>query len=286
MTKPLDLPPPDSPDSANFPAELGGRSQESADSDDADHQETPANDLKDMPITAHLIELRDHLVRIFIAVIVLFVGLIYFAKDLFYYFSLPLKDNLPEGAEMIATQVGSPFLTPIKLALFVALFIAMPYVLHQVWQFIAPGLYKKEKKVAIPLLFSSILLFYAGVAFAYFVVLPGALKFLLLFAQDVVTPMTDINHYMDFAMKLFLAFGVTFEIPIAVFILVLVGAVSTESLEDKRRYIIVGCFAVAAVVTPPDGLSMIMLAVPMWLLFELGLFAAKSLINKQQPEEI
>lgn len=251
------------------------------------HQTTDDNqnsELKDMPITAHLIELRNHLVRIFSAVLILFVGMIYFAKDLFYYFSLPLKNNLPQGAEMIATQVGSPFLTPIKLTLFVALFIAMPYVLHQVWQFIAPGLYKKEKKVAVPLLLSSILLFYAGVAFAYFLVLPGALKFLLLFAQDVVTPMTDITHYMDFALKLFLAFGVTFEIPIAVFILVLVGAVSTEALEDKRRYIVVGCFAISAVVTPPDGLSMIMLAVPMWLLFELGLFAAKSMIKNKKAD--
>lgn len=247
-------------------------------------QPKPQHDMSDMPITAHLIELREHLVRIFVAVFSVFMCLVFFAKELFYWFSLPLKNSLPAGTEMIATQVGSPFLTPIKLAMFVALFIAMPYVLHQVWRFIAPGLYRNEKRIAVPILVSSILLFYTGIAFAYFLVLPSAIKFLIMFSEGVVTPMTDINSYMSFAMKLFLAFGITFEIPIAVFLLVLIGAVTPEALEDKRRYIIVGCFAIAAVVTPPDGLSMIMLAVPMWLLFEVGLFFSKTITTTRTPD--
>jgi sec-independent protein translocase protein TatC len=229
-------------------------------------------DLKEMPFTAHLIELRTHLVRIFAVVIVLFLCLAYFSRDLYELLSEPLRAQLPAHATMIATDVTSTFMAPIRLTLFVAVFIGMPYVLHQIWQFVAPGLYKTEKKVAIPLLVSSVLLFYAGVAFAYFVALPGVLKFFILFSPDTVTPMTDINSYLSFAMKLFMVFGLTFEIPIATLLLILAGVVTVESLVDKRRYIIVGCFAVAAVVTPPDGLSMLMLAIPMWLLFELGLF--------------
>lgn len=243
--------------------------------------ENTSEDLADMPITAHLIELRKYLMRIMTSVLVIFVCLAYFARDIYTFVSMPAKQFLPEGATLIATDVTAPFMAPIKLTLFVAIFVCMPYILHQIWQFIAPALYKKEKKTAIPILLSSIFLFYIGVGFAYFLVLPGVLKFMYLFSPDNVLPMTDINSYLDFITKLFLVFGVTFEIPVAVFLLVLAGFVSTASLEDKRPYIIVGCFAVSAVVTPPDGLSMILLAVPMWLLFELGLLCAKSI--RKQP---
>lgn len=173
-------------------------------------------------------------------------------------------------------------MAPIRLTVFVAAFCAMPYILYQIWSFVAPGLYKKEKKIAIPVLASSIFLFYAGVAFSYFIVLKGVLKFFIMFAPQNVLPMTDIDSYLSFALKLFMVFGLTFEIPVVTLLLILVGIVSIQSLEEKRRYIIVGCFAVSAVVTPPDGVSMLLLAIPMWLLFELGLLLAKILI-KEKP---
>lgn len=234
-------------------------------------------DLKEMPFTAHLLELRTHLVRVFSVVLAFFLSLAYFARDLYEMLSAPLREQLPANATMIATDITSTFMAPIRLALFVSVFLAMPYILHQIWQFIAPGLYKKEKRLAVPLLLSSIVLFYAGVAFAYFIALPSVLKFFILFSPDTVTPMTDINSYLGFALKMFMVFGLTFEIPVATLLLILAGIVSVESLTDKRRYIIVGCFAVSAVVTPPDGLSMLLLAVPMWLLFELGLFFGRFL---------
>ncbi len=229
-------------------------------------------ELKEMPITAHLIELRSHLVRIVSLILGLFLVLVYFSGNLYELLSAPLRAQLPANASMIATDITSNFMVPIKLTLFVCVFLAMPYILHQLWQFIAPGLYKHEKKIAVPLLISSVLLFYAGVAFAYFVTLPGVLHFFILFSPDSVIPMTDINSYLSFALKLFLVFGITFEIPVATLLLILAGFVTTQSLSEKRRYIIVGCFAVAMVFTPPDALSMLMLAIPMWLLFELGLF--------------
>lgn len=242
-----------------------------------------SEDLKEMPFTAHLMELRSHLVRIFVVVIGLFLCMAYFSRDLYEILSEPLRAQLPAHATMIATDVTSTFMAPIRLTLFVSVFIAMPYVLHQVWQFVAPGLYKNEKKIAIPMLASSVLLFYAGVAFAYFIALPGVLKFFILFSPDTVTPMTDINSYLSFALKLFMVFGLTFEIPIATLLLILAGIVSVESLVDKRRYIIVGCFAVAAIITPPDGLSMLMLAIPMWLLFEVGLLFGR--LIEPKPSE-
>lgn len=236
--------------------------------------------LSEMPITAHLIELRAHLVRIFIAVIGLFVVLAYFARDLYQLLSLPLQAVLPANASMIATDVTTTFMSPIRLTLYVAVIVVMPYILHQIWQFIAPALYKNEKKIAIPILFSSVLLFYCGIAFAYFLALPNILKFFIMFSPDNVVPMTDIDSYLSFALKLFMVFGLTFEVPVATLLLILAGVVSVESLVDKRRYIIVGCFAVSAIVTPPDGLSMLMLAIPMWLLFELGLLMGRFLEPK------
>lgn len=241
--------------------------------------------LADMPIMAHLVELRNHLVRIMIALLVVFLLLMPFARELYTLLSAPLTTELPAGAHMIATEVTSPLMALLRLTLYIALFVAMPYVLYQIWAFIAPGLYKHEKRLAIPILFGSIVMFYTGVAFAYFVVLKGALKFFIHFSPDTVIPMTDINSYLSFVLQLFLVFGATFEIPIVTLLLILMGVVSVESLADKRRYIVVGCFAVSAVVTPPDGLSMILLAVPMWLLFEFGLILARLLVKQKQQEQ-
>lgn len=242
-----------------------------------------SNILADMPITEHLIELRAHLIKICIAVLIIFLALAGFSRELYNFLSDPLVAQLPANSTMIATDITSNFMAPIRLTIFVAAFVAMPYILYQIWSFIAPALYKKEKKIAIPLLLSSIFLFYAGVAFAYFVVLKGVLKFFIMFAPQNVVPMTDIDSYLSFALKLFMVFGLTFEIPVVTLLLILVGLVSIQSLKDKRRYIIVGCFGVAAIVTPPDGVSMLMLAIPMWLLFELGLLFAQLLI-KEEPK--
>ncbi|HSP84769.1 MAG TPA: twin-arginine translocase subunit TatC [Psychrobacter sp.] len=255
-----------------------------------DKTETAKNDeagdvlspLADMPITEHLIELRRHLIKICVAVLVIFLALVGFSRELYDFLSDPLVAQLPANSTMIATDITSNFMAPIRLTIFVAAFFAMPYILYQIWSFVAPGLYKKEKKVAIPVLLSSIFLFYSGVAFAYFIVLKGVLKFFILFAPQNVLPMTDIDSYLSFALKLFMVFGITFEIPVVTLLLILVGIVSIQSLQDKRRYIIVGCFAVAAIVTPPDGVSMLMLAIPMWLLFELGLFLARILIKEDR----
>lgn len=254
-------------------------SQKDSQSDDA------LSPLGDMPITQHLIELRTHLIKICVAVLVIFLALVGFSRELYDFLSNPLVAQLPANSTMIATDITSNFMAPIRLTIFVAAFFAMPYILYQIWSFVAPGLYKKEKKVAVPVLLSSILLFYAGVAFAYFIVLKGVLKFFIMFAPQNVLPMTDIDSYLSFALKLFMVFGLTFEIPVVTFLLILVGIVSIDSLENKRRYIIVGCFGVAAIVTPPDGVSMLMLAIPMWLLFELGLLLAKLLIKDKASKE-
>lgn len=243
----------------------------------------PKNDnLADMPITEHLIELRRHLIHIFVAVLVIFLGLAGFARDIYDIFSAPLVALLPANSTMIATDITSSFLAPIKLTLYVAMFIAMPYVLYQVWAFVAPGLYKHEKRIAVPVLLSSVILFYTGIAFAYYVVLKSVLAFFIKFSPDSVLPMTDIESYLNFVLKLFLVFGVTFEIPVLTLLLVLAGIVSVNSLAEKRRYIIVACFGISAIVTPPDGLSMVLLAIPMWLLFELGLVLAKVLVKEKQ----
>lgn len=235
--------------------------------------------LVNMPLTQHLIELRRHLIHIFVAVIVVFLALIGFAREIYTIFSAPLVAQLPANSTMIATNITASFIAPVRLTLYVAIFIVMPYILYQIWAFVAPGLYKHEKKIALPVLIASIGLFYMGVAFAYFVVLSSVLKFFILFSPTNVLPMTDIESYLSFTLKLFMVFGFTFEIPVLTLLLVLAGVVSVQSLADKRRYIIVGCFGVAAVVAPPDGLSMILLAVPMWLLFELGLIAARCLVK-------
>lgn len=233
----------------------------------------------DMSLMAHFAELRTRFIYIIMAVVAVFLPLMYVSRSLYDLISRPLVALLPHNASIIATQVASGFLAPIKLAFFVALFICVPFIIAQIWGFVAPALYKHEKKAVIPLLLSAIVLFYVGVAFAYFVVLVPALKFLVLFAPDNVLPMTDIESYLDFVIKLFLVFGLMFEIPVATMLLVLMRIVTPKQLATKRRYVIVGCFFVSAIITPPDGASMLMLAIPMCILFELGLMAASMFIK-------
>jgi len=229
----------------------------------------------EQPFMAHLIELRDRLLRIVIVVFVIFLGLFSFANDIYHFLAAPLINQLPEGQQMIATGVVSPFLTPFKLALVASVFIAIPVILHQAWSFIAPGLYKHEKRLAFPLLFSSIILFYVGMAFAYFLVFPVVFGFMAATTPEGVTHAPDIATYLDFALKMFFAFGVAFEVPIATILLILAGVTTAEKLAEKRPYIIVGAFVLGMLLTPPDIISQVMLAFPMWLLFEAGLIFSR-----------
>lgn len=224
------------------------------------------------PLISHLVELRDRLLRALLAVLVVFLCLVYFANDIYTFVSAPLVEQLPEGATMIATDVASPFFTPIKLTLVVSVFIAVPIILYQVWAFVAPGLYKHEKRLVIPLLVSSSLLFYGGVGFAYSVVFPLMFGFFTSISPVDVQIATDIASYLDFILALFMAFGIAFEIPVAIILLVWTGAVDPDDLRRKRPYILVGVFVVGMLLTPPDILSQTLLAVPMYCLFEVGLF--------------
>lgn len=244
-----------------------------------------SNQEQGQPLIEHLIELRDRILRSLIAVVIVFLPMFYFANDIYGYVSQPMRDYLPEGASMIATEVASPFLTPFKLSLVLSLFVAMPYILHQLWSFVAPGLYANEKRIAYPLLISSILLFYLGMAFAFYVVFPLVFGFFTSVVPDGVLVMTDINRYLDFVLKLFFAFGVAFEIPIATVLLVWTGATDVAALRRKRPYVIIGCFVVGMLLTPPDVISQILLAVPMWLLFEMGVMFAKYIQPKATVDE-
>lgn len=234
---------------------------------------------------AHLVELRNKLVKALISVLVIFIALVYFANDIYAIVAQPLLAHLPENSQMIATDVTAPFFTPFKLTLFVSLFLAIPFILHQVWSFISPGLYKHEKKMLIPVLFSSIVLFYSGIAFCYFVVLPIVLGFFTGSGPEVMTLTPDISSYLGFVLKLFFAFGVAFEIPVAIMLLCWSGATTTTSLKQKRPYIVVGAFVVAMFLTPPDVLSQTLLALPMLLLFELGLILGAFYSKKSSQEE-
>ncbi|MDG9925885.1 MULTISPECIES: twin-arginine translocase subunit TatC [unclassified Pseudomonas] len=240
----------------------------------------------EMPLVAHLTELRSRLLRCVIAIFIVFAGLFYFAQDIYTFVSAPLRAYLPEGATMIATGVASPFLTPFKLTAWCSLFLAVPIILHQVWGFIAPGLYKHEKRIAMPLLVSSIFLFYGGMAFAYFLVFPLMFHFFASVTPDGVAMMTDINEYLDFVLTLFFAFGVAFEIPVATFLVLWVGIVDIDTLKKSRPYVIVGCFVVGMILTPPDIFSQTLLAVPMWLLFEVGLFFGGLVRKRSDHDEV
>ena len=226
-------------------------------------------------LISHLVELRSRLLKAAAAILIIFICLIPFAERLFTLVATPLMDKLPEGATMIATQVASPFLTPFKTSLFVALFLAMPVVLTQAWHFVAPGLYLKEKRFAVPLLLSSIVLFYTGMAFAYFVVFPLMFGFFAAVAPEGVTMMTDINAYLDFILTLFFAFGIAFEVPIATVMLVWSGLVSLKTLTRARGYVFLGAFVAGMFLTPPDAISQTLLAIPVYLLYEVGLLMAR-----------
>jgi sec-independent protein translocase protein TatC len=242
------------------------------------------DDLAEGTLLSHLIELRSRLIKIAAAVLVLFAALIPFAQKIFSVVSQPLIDVLP-GQQMIATAVASPLLTPFKLTFFVALFIAMPVVLYQVWAFVAPGLYKKEKNFAFPLLGSSILLFYAGVAFAYFVVFPLVFGFFTAITPDGVEMMTDISSYLDFITTIVLAFGIAFEVPIATVLLVWTGLTTPDKLGKARPYVFLGAFVVGMLLTPPDIISQTLLAVPVYLLYEAGIIMSRVFAKKRKDAE-
>ena len=224
---------------------------------------------------SHLVELRDRLLRCVIALVLVFICLFPWARDLYSLLAKPLLASLPAGGQLIATEVTAPFLVPIKVTLMAALVIALPYLLYQIWAFVAPGLYAHEKKLVMPLVATSTLLFLCGMAFAYFLVFPIVFHFIISVAPEGVAVMTDIGKYLDFVLTLFVAFGVTFEVPVAVVILVRMGMVSVAKLREIRPYVIVGAFVIGAIFTPPDVVSQVMLAVPLWVLYELGIFVAQ-----------
>jgi sec-independent protein translocase protein TatC len=248
-------------------------------------QPSPDQPQGEMPLLAHFLELRDRLVRAVIGVIVLFLVLFPFANDLYVWLAHPLMSTLPEGTSMIATGVASPFLTPFRLALISAIFLAMPWLLYQLWGFIAPALYTNERRLIVPLLLGSITLFYSGMAFAYYVVFPLVFGFLTGTSPEGVTVATDITLYLDFVIKMFFAFGFAFQVPIATILFIITGMISAQNLAQKRPYIIVGAFVVGMLLTPPDVISQTLLAVPMWLLFEVGVIIGGLLERKRQAAD-
>lgn len=239
--------------------------------------ETNPND-KELSFLEHLVELRSRLLKACLAVLVILLVLLPFARRLYALLAAPLTAVLPEDSSMIAIDVASPFLTPFKMALLLALILAIPIVLYQLWAFVAPALYREEKRLARPLLYTSVFLFYAGCAFAYFVVFPLVFGFFTRVAPEGVTVMTDISKYLDFVMTLFLAFGITFEVPIATIILVATGMTTIEQLSKIRAYVLVGAFALGMLLTPPDVISQTLPALPMWLLFEVGILMSRILL--------
>jgi sec-independent protein translocase protein TatC len=245
-------------------------------------------------LMSHLVELRDRVLRMVIAILAIFLCLFYWANDIYTYLAVPLTSHLPEGSTMIAIDVASPFLTPFKLVLMLSIFLAMPVILFQFWAFVAPGLYKTEKRIARPLLVSSILLFYAGIAFAYYVVFPLVFGFFTSVGPEMISISTDIGRYLDFVLSLFFGFGLAFEVPIATIILVAVGITTPKKLGQMRPYVIVGAFVIGMLLTPPDIISQVLLAVPMWILFEAGLIASAIMFkdrnmdstdDDEEPEE-
>ncbi|AUB80882.1 twin-arginine translocase subunit TatC [Candidatus Thiodictyon syntrophicum] len=239
----------------------------------------------EQPFLSHLVELRDRLIWMLVGIGVALVVTFPFANSLYTYVAAPLIAKLPQGGHMIATQVISPFLAPFRLALMAAVFLAMPWLLYQLWAFVAPGLYRHEKRLAIPLLASSVVLFYLGMLFAYYLVFPLIFGFMAATTPEGVAMMTDITAYLDFVLALFFAFGVAFEVPVATILLVAIGVTTPDALAAKRPYIIVGAFVVGMVLTPPDVFSQTMLAIPMWLLFELGVFFSRILVRDRAARE-
>ena len=236
------------------------------------------------PLISHLIELRKRLLNCIIAVLVIFLALAWFSNDIYQLVAEPLIRQLPSGSSMIATDVASPFLTPVKLTIIVSVFLAVPVILYQIWAFVAPALYRHERRLVMPLLFSSTLLFYVGVAFAYFVVFPMAFGFFAKTAPQGVTMATDIASYLDFVMTLFMAFGIAFEVPIAIVLLCWTGVTTPEMLRQKRPYMLVGAFVVGMLLTPPDVFSQTLLAIPMYCLFEVGVFCSRFYVGKGRQD--
>ncbi len=239
----------------------------------------------EQPFMAHLIELRDRILRIVVVVIAIFMVLFFFANDLYHIVSAPLLAQLPEGSTMIATGVAAPFLTPFKLSLVTSIFIAIPYIFYQLWSFVAPGLYRHEKRLALPLLVSSIVLFYSGIVFSFYVVFPLMFAFFTATTPEGVSMMTDISQYLDFVLKMFFAFGLAFEVPIITIVLTITGVTNADKLAEKRPYIIVGSFVIGMLLTPPDIISQILLAIPIWLLFELGVIFSRIIGNNKAKQE-
>jgi len=239
----------------------------------------------EQPLLAHLIELRTRIVRAMLGFIIVLLPLLFFAGKLYHFLATPMMKLLPAGSSMIATEVAAPFLTPFKLAAVVAFALALPWILYQIWLFVAPGLYRNERRLVLPMLASSTLLFYVGVAFAYYLVLPTVFKFFVSSAPEGVAVMTDVSKYLDFVLKLFMAFGFVFEMPVAIVLMVLTGFVTPAQLAAKRDYVLVGVFVAAAILTPPDVLSQIMLAVPAYLLYELGILVSRWLSRDAEKEE-
>lgn len=238
------------------------------------------------PLISHLLELRNRLLRCIVCVLAVFCTLVYWANDIYTLLATPLTSNLPEGATMIATNVATPFFTPIKLTIVTSIFLSVPFILYQIWAFVAPALYKHEKRLVYPLLVSSTLLFYCGVAFAYYVVFPLVFGFLTSTAPEGVQMATDISSYLDFVLTIFMAFGICFEVPVAIILLCWAGITTPEDLRSKRPYIIVAAFVIGMLLTPPDVFSQTLLAIPMCLLFEVGVICAKFYKPKEESEEI
>lgn len=251
------------------------------------HNNDPEEALPSQPFVEHLIELRTRLLRAIIVLLIILGGLLYFSNEIYEFVAEPLLKHLPaeSNSSMIVTDVTQAFLTPFKLTFFVAVFIAMPFLLYQIWAFIAPALYQNERSLAIPIFISSVILFYTGIAFAYFVVFPMLFEFFTAIAPKSVTVMPDIASHLSLVIKLFFAFGLAFEIPIATIILIVAGVISPEGLAKKRPYVIVACFVIGMVLTPPDIFSQVMLAVPMWGLFEVGVFLGKFLVRKKKTTD-
>lgn len=235
-------------------------------------------------LISHLLELRDRLLRSMVAVGIAFAPCMLYSNDIFSFVASPLLAKLPPGSNLIATGVMSPFTTPFKLSFFVALLVAMPYVIYQLWAFVAPGLYRHERRFAVPLLLSSILLFYVGIAFAYYFVFPVMFQFFAATTPKGVSMMTDINNYLDFVMTMFFCFGLAFEVPVAVVLLVVMGLVRVEKLKANRGYVLIGIFILAALLTPPDAISQCSLAIPMYLLYEGGIVLARLLTRAREAE--
>ena len=248
---------------------------------------TSAENDKELPLVHHLIELRTRLLRVVGVIFALFIVLYAkFANDIYAIVSAPLMKLLPANASMIATDITSPLLTPMKLTFFVALVIAIPYILYQIWAFVAPGLYKHEKRIALPILFSSVMLFYIGMAFAYFLIFPLIFKITTQSGLVGVTAMTDISKYLDFVLHMFFAFGFIFEIPVATVLLISAEVMSAKALIKKRPYVILGCFVVGMILTPPDITSQFLLAVPMWMLFEIGVYIGLFIETRRKKAEL